>query len=317
MLPIKEEKSQESLSQEKFSITGISVEDALTIELKLKEEYTYKESLPDTNSTINSEDRTPTQSPHIVQIQNEEDTGRYRSISLNERSTMSYVPASLRSSSFSDGNIGHFKYLHKNNRYRADSDPGVVANTYLNDLVHTRNVSILQGAMNEKKKSYIAKVNRDKSQSITEDDRDRSSSILSDSSANAMQLKMSNRLRDGSVVSLGPKATRGLSSTFSESPISLTYSRDLGNFAYTAWRTLKKQRSFKREIDFAFRRDNNFPDKGRYSSRYLKKILLNFYSFLSQEFLFLNLFICCAILYNRYFIFKEPCITVPTKFRLY
>ncbi|XP_065648769.1 rapamycin-insensitive companion of mTOR isoform X2 [Hydra vulgaris] len=271
LLPIKEEKSQELPTQEKFRLI-LSNEESLILDQKVKDEKVKDEkvkekkvkTLPDPDSSLNSEDRTPTQSPCMTQTQNGNDVGRYRSISLNDRSTMSRAQSSFRSSSFSDS-VGNSIHSYKNDRLRTGSDPGVVQNTYVNDFYNQNKNSLKD--INENGRTN-AKVNRDKSSFATEDDQDRSSSFLSDSSTNDMQLRTS-RLRDGSVISLGTKGTRGLSSTFSESPISITYTRDLDNLAYTAWRTLKKQRSFKRDIDFAYRKNNNFPDKWRYSSRSL------------------------------------------------
>ena len=272
--PIREEKSQESLDRN--DIIAISVEEEITVELKAKNgkfDTSYDTSTLDT--TENSDERTPIQSPIVIN-DNNDDSGRLRSVSLNDAGLeIRNETESPRSSSFS-GSAMHNKLMIKTqNHPRSGSDPGLGnVPSSLTSSVSSQESDMNQNESNSStnRKTTVKKVSgRKKSRSENEDshsDRDRSNSIISDASASGVRLRIAKRLRGGSTVSLGvsPKCTRGLSCTPSESPFSSSYSRDAG-YGYTAWQTLKKQRSFKKELDSTLRRNSGAVSEKRKSSK--------------------------------------------------
>ena len=250
--PIREEKSQESLELVKNVLVSIDVN-------SVNEDRDEVESLADetTSGRVNfrtisiSEDRNTSQSPVNPSDISMEDS-RTRSISLTEDGARTIQEArSPRSASFSGAQQS--KTLSTRISMRAGSDPG------LGIIPHSLTGSLSsQESDSGSKRNFKKSNNRRKSRSENSDisEHTRSNSILSDyGTTPGMRLRMAKRLRGGSNVSLGvsPKSGR------SESPLS----RD-GAFGYSAWQTLKKQRSFKKELDWNLKRHLNVSDKRRF-----------------------------------------------------
>ena len=178
------------------------------------------------------------------------DESRIRSISLTEDGArIMQETRSPRSASFSGTQQN--KSVNRNSM-RAGSDPGlgVISNSL------TGSMSSQEGENG--KKNYKKSGNRKKSRSETSDtsEHGRSNSILSDYGYTpGARSRMVKRVRGGSNVSLGvsPKSAR------SGSPLSRE-----GAFGYTAWQSLKKQRSFKKELDWNLKRHLAASDKRRF-----------------------------------------------------
>lgn len=243
--PIREEKSQEHLDGKPMDVIDISVEEAITVEVKKSKEKSVSVSSNDTNtleSMSNGDERTPIQSPQNMSGEN----GRFRSVSLNDAKNIGKNEVSPRSSSFS----GTSKLVVRRNQMRSDSDPGGIGTSLSSSVSSQESDSIKH---ENHIKSNAKHAHRKKSRSETEDglDRDRSYSGYSDSSGTGMKLIVTKRIRGASSASLGisPKSTRGFSTTPSDYSSSL---RDYGG--YSAWQTLKKNRSFKKEMESTLRR---------------------------------------------------------------
>ena len=196
---------------------------------------------------------------------------RMRSISLTEdgatsRSTMMQDSRSPRSASFS-GAQQHKTLSSVGTRIsmRAGSDPGLGVTPH--SLAGSMSSQDSDVGMGGNKRNFNKKTNhhqnhRRKSRSENSDisEHGRSNSILSDyGTTPGTRLRMAKRLRGGSNVSLGVSLGVSPKSGRSESPLS----RD-GAFGYTAWNTLKKQRSFKKELDWNLKRHLNVSDKRRF-----------------------------------------------------
>lgn len=257
MKPIREEKSQESLETKDPSIISISVQE-VQVDAAGKVASFGNDVL---DTTYTSEDRNSIQSPTLPG-ENSGDT-RYRSVSLTDYSARnSNISRSPRSSSFS-GTAANNKLLSRTlNQPRSGSDPGLgVTSRSLNGSMSSQesNENGIPSKKNFKKKGERKK---SRSENSADNEHGRTSSILSDSGTPGVRLRIAKRHRGGSTVSLGisPKSSRCLS-TPSESPQSV-YSRD-GAYGYTAWQTLKKQRSFRKELDSKLRRHSAIPEKKR------------------------------------------------------
>ena len=261
--PIREEKSQESIDIKNNDVIGISVVKEITLEVRNKLNFDKKnvqsENLDSTliSSQHNATTRNVTPTPIIV---NNNENERFRSISFTDgaghrNETISSSPRSL---SFSGTPLHNKLAVRTQNHPRSDSDPGAITNS-LASSVSSQESDCLQNGHNPSlnKTSLKNAANRKKSRSENEDsssERDRSSSIISDnSSQGGARLRIGRRLRGSSTLSLGvsPKSLRHYPSIPSDSPSS--YSRD--GYGYTAWQTLRKQRSFKKEMDSALIRD--------------------------------------------------------------
>ena len=252
--PIREEKSQESLELVKNVLTSVDVN---TVNEEQEEDVSLAD---DTNVRWNyhslrtisiSEDQNTSQSPVNPSDISMEDS-RMRSISLTEDGVRTIQETrSPRSASFSGAQQN--KTLSTRISMRAGSDPG------LGIIPHSLTGSLSsQESDSGSKRNFKKSNNRRKSRSENSDisEHVRSNSILSDyGTTPGTRLRMTKRLRGGSNVSLGvsPKSGR------SESPLS----RD-GAFGYTAWQTLKKQRSFKKELDWNLKRHLAVSDKRRF-----------------------------------------------------
>ena len=232
--PIREEKSQENLDGKSLDVIDISVEEAITVEVTKSREIALSESSNETStleSTMNAEDKTLTQSLHIL---SNNEKGRFQSISLNDGKNNDNNEVSPRSSSFS----GTSKFvIRRQNQTRSDSDPGIVGNSLSSSISSQESDSLKHG---DHVKSSLKLTQRKKSRSEMEEcsDRDRSFSGYSDSSGTGMKLLIAKRVRGSSIALLGisPKSARGFSTTPSDYSSSF---RDVGG--YSAWQTLKKK----------------------------------------------------------------------------
>ena len=203
-----------------------------------------------------SEDRNSTVSPLNPNDISIEDS-RYRSVSLTEDSArVVQETRSPRSSSFSGTMQNRFLSRMQT---RSGSDPGlgVNASSLTGSLGSQESDSSSRHENLTNKKASLKKpANRKKSRSETSDitEHRRCGSILSDSGTAP---RLNKRMRGGSTISLGvsPKSARGF--TPSDSPLS----REGG---YSAWQTLKKQRPFKKELDWNLRRHLAASDKRRF-----------------------------------------------------
>ncbi|XP_057305998.1 rapamycin-insensitive companion of mTOR-like isoform X2 [Hydractinia symbiolongicarpus] len=263
--PIREEKSQESLNSK--SGIDVFIEEEISVEYSNdKKSFSNVDSSNDTStldSSVNIDDHTPTQSPVV------DEKSRFRSISLNDGAHRTENEAtSPRSSSFSGTAMYNKLTTTTQNQIRSDSDPGVgLVQSSIASSVSSQESDLMRPESGPNIKNFKRLSGRKKSRSENEDvsDRDRSNSIISDSSS-GIRLRTAKRLRGGSTLSLGisPKSARGLSAVTYESPYSSSYSRD-GSYGYTAWQTLKKQRSFKKELDSTLRRQSGVSERRKSS----------------------------------------------------
>lgn len=244
--PIREEKSQESLDMKSVNVSmGDSKdEDELAI-----------------SNDISPQERNSMQSLMTSHDLSMNDS-RLRSISLTDESGHVIVDSrSPRSSSFS-GTMQN-RFLNRTTFHpRSGSDPGlgIIPSSLAGSMSSQESDNSRNDNHNGSKKNSSKKLgNRKKSRSETSDNMDhvRSNSVLSDSgSVSGIKLRITKRARVGSTVSLGvsPKSRRG-SITPLDSP---------GTYGYTAWQTLKKERSFKKELDLNLRRHLAASDKRRF-----------------------------------------------------
>lgn len=250
--PIREEKSQESLDSSKNVFVSVDVnfvnEDPDETESLADETTSARGNYHSIRTISTSEDRNTSQSP-VNQSDISIEDSRIRSISLTEDGARTIQEArSPRSASFSGAQQN--KALSTRFSMRAGSDPGlgIIPHSLTGSLSSQESDS---GSKRNFKKSNHRRKSRSENSDISE--HTRSNSILSDyGTTPGMRLRMAKRLRGGSNVSLGvcPKSGR------SESPLS----RD-GAFGYSAWQSLKKQRSFKKELDWNLKRHLNVSDK--------------------------------------------------------
>eukprot|EP00111_Clytia_hemisphaerica_P003838 TCONS_00011021-protein len=245
--PIREEKYPEN----DIKTVNISIEGTLVDERPPLQQRT-RNTDPGMRISFSEDFRNSTQSPvNMNDVSLNE--SRIRSISLTEDGArIIQETRSPRSASFSGTQQN--KSVNRNSM-RAGSDPGlgVISNSL------TGSMSSQEGENG--KKNYKKSGNRKKSRSETSDtsEHGRSNSILSDYGYTpGARSRMVKRVRGGSNVSLGvsPKSAR------SGSPLSRE-----GAFGYTAWQSLKKQRSFKKELDWNLKRHLAASDKRRFGSR--------------------------------------------------
>lgn len=255
--PIREEKSQESLDVNSKKVNVIT-EQIGEEETESHATFHRNHNSDLVTRTSISEDRNSTVSPLNPSDVSMEDS-RYRSVSLTEDSARVQETRSPRSSSFS-GTMQN-RFLTRTSMHpRSGSDPGLGINasslTGSLSSQESDNSSRYDNLTN-KKSSYKKPGNRKKSRSETSDitEHRRYSSILSDSGTAS---RMNKRSRGGSTLSLGVSPNRARSFIApSDSPLS----REGG---YSAWQTLKKQRPFKKELDWNLRRHLAASDKRRF-----------------------------------------------------
>lgn len=267
--PIREEKSQESIDIKNNELIGLSVVKEITVEVKNKRNFERSLVENECGSLDNSGQKDNQQSNLTPIIIHDNDNERFRSISFTEVVGRKFenTSNSPRSLSFSGTPLHNKLAIRTQNHPRSDSDPGAITNS-LASSISSQESDILRSTHipNINKSLHIKMSNRKKSRSENEDsasDRDRSNSVISDNSSQGVsRLRMGKRNRGNSLLSLGvsPKSFQHFPSMPSDSPSS--YSRE--GYGYTTWQSLRKHRSFKKEMDL-IRGGGSMADRKRFS----------------------------------------------------